>query len=268
MQRQRDWYVEGARRIRATIDTGTLHERTEPSSSNGASLISGKAAGLWGIAGLDTKVRRVAQSVVFALSVVLIVTVGGLEFVRRPVGVAFLVLWTSLGVATAAFRLPGTRSTFDRRQVAPRSILGILGFLALLIVGPWEYTHLSGPIPRDGVLAWIGIALFAIGLVLNAWAMRALHGLYTIRLSIKEGHRLVTSGPYRIVRHPGYLSFVLVLPGMGLALGSVAILAYLPAILAWLILRMRDEEAMLVTEFGEAYRDYQRRTKRLIPFVY
>jgi len=55
---------------------------------------------------------------------------------------------------------------------------------------------------------------------------------------------------------------------MGLALGSLAILAFVPFILAWLVARIRDEEGMLVTEFGEAYRDYQRRTKRLIPFLY
>ena len=70
------------------------------------------------------------------------------------------------------------------------------------------------------------------------------------------------------MRHQGYLGFLLLLPGMGLALGSVAVVAYLPPIIAWLVVRIRDEEAMLVAEFGEAYRSYQRRTKRLIPLLY
>ncbi len=217
---------------------------------------------------MDSRARRAAQAIFLALSDGLILLAGGLEFVQRPVGLAFLILWTVLAVATAALRLPGAPATYDRRQILPRTVLGVVGFLALLIVGPWEYTHLSGPLPRDGLLAWIGIGLLAVGSALNVWAMSALRGLYTVRLSVQAGHRLVTDGPYRIVRHPGYLGFVLLLPGMAFALGSLTILVFVPVLLAWIVTRIRDEEAMLVTEFGEAYRNYQRRTKRLIPYLY
>ena len=217
---------------------------------------------------MDSRARRAAQAIFLALSDGLILLAGGLEFVQRPVGLAFLILWTVLAVATAALRLPGAPATYDRRQILPRTVLGVVGFLALLIVGPWEYTHLSGPLPRDGLLAWIGIGLLAVGSALNVWAMSALRGLYTVRLSVQAGHRLVTDGPYRIVRHPGYLGFVLLLPGMAFALGSLTILVFVPVLLAWIVTRIRDEEAMLVTEFGEAYRNYQGRTKRLIPYLY
>ncbi len=229
---------------------------------------SGKAAGSPRDCAVDTKARRFAQGFFLALSVVLVVLAGGTEFVQRPVGIAFLVLWTVLALATAAFRLPGRPSTYDRRQVLPRVVLGVFGFLALLAVGPWEYTHLSGPIPRDGALAWAGIALFAAGAALYSWAMQALHGQFTIRLSVAERPRLITDGPYAIVRHPGYFGWVLALPGMGLALGSLAILAFAVPMLAWIVTRIRDEEAMLVAEFGDEYRAYQGRTKRLIPFLY
>ncbi len=217
---------------------------------------------------MDETVRRVAQAFFLALSVGLILLAGGLEFVMRPVGLAFVVIWLALAAATAALRLPGKRSVYDRRQVVARAVLGVVGFLGLLAVGPWEYTHLSGPLPRDGVLAWIGIALFAAGTFLYAWAMWSLHGQFTIRLSVKPGDRLVTTGPYRFVRHPGYSGFVLALPGMTLALGSLAILALTVLLVAWIVTRIRDEEAMLVAEFGDAYRAYQTRTKRLIPFLY
>lgn len=217
---------------------------------------------------MDTKTRRIAQAVALALSVGLILLAGGLEFVTRPVGLAFLVLWLLLAAATAVLRQPGRASAYDRRQVAYRIGLGVVGFLGLLAVGPWEYTHLAGPLPRDGLLAWLGIGLFAAGTFLYSWAMWALHGQFTIRLSVEAGDRLVTSGPYRFVRHPGYSGFVLALPGIGLALGSLAILALAVLILAWIVTRIRDEEAMLVAEFGDAYRAYQRRTKRLIPFLY
>lgn len=217
---------------------------------------------------LSPRARRVAQAGFLLLSDVLVVLAGGLEVLMRPVGLAFLALWTALALATAVLRLPGTPSAYDRRQVAYRIVLGVVGFLGLLVVGPWEYTHLSGPLPRDGLLAWVGIALFAVGAFLYAWAMWALHGQFTVRLSVGAGSRLVTSGPYRIVRHPGYFGFVLALPGMALALGSIAILVLTLAFVAWIVVRIRDEETMLIAEFGEAYRAYQRRTKRLIPFLY
>ncbi len=217
---------------------------------------------------MDVRVRRAAQARTFALSIIFILWVAGIESALRPVGLAYLVLWTALAVATAVFRRPGAPSRYDRSQIAWRTVLGVFGFAAILVLGPWEYTRMSGPIPRDGLLAWAGIALFALGIAINAWAMATLRSLYTVRLSVQADHRLVTTGPYRIVRHPAYFGFVLALPGMGLARGSVTILAFTVAILAWLVSRIREEEAMLVERFGDAYRDYQRRTKRLIPFVY
>jgi len=217
---------------------------------------------------MNAVARRAAQAVFFALSVVLILLVAGSEFVQRPVGLAYLALWVALAVATAVFRRPGAPSTYDRSQIVWRSVLGIFGFLAILVLGPWEYTHMTGPLPRDGLLAWIGLAMFALGVAINAWAMATLRSLYTVRLSVQADHRLVTSGPYRRVRHPGYSGFLLALPGMGLALGSLAMLAFTAVILAWLVERIGKEEAMLVEQFGDEYRAYQRRSKRLIPFLY
>ncbi len=217
---------------------------------------------------MDAKTRRAAQAITFAASVLFILWVGGIEFALRPVGLAYLVLWTVLAFATAVYRRPGAPSKYDRSQIAWRTVLGILGFAVILVLGPWEYTHLSGPIPRDGWVAWTGIALFAVGIAINTWAMATLRAMFTVRLGVQKGHRLVTSGPYRLVRHPAYFGFVLALPGMGLALGSVALLALTVAILAWIVSRIRVEEAMLVEQFGEEYRAYQRRTKRLVPMLY
>ncbi len=218
--------------------------------------------------GTNAAARRLAQGITFALSILVILWVGGLEFAQRPVGVAYLVLWAALAFATAIFRRPGAPSRFDRNQIAWRSILGVFGFLAIMIVGPWEYTHMTGPIPRDGLVAWAGIGLFALGVAINAWSMATLRSLYTVRLAIQADHHLVTSGPYRMVRHPGYFGFVLAFPGMALALGSLSMIAVAGATIVWIVQRIGAEEAMLLEQFGDEYRAYQGRTKRLIPFVY
>ena len=98
--------------------------------------------------------------------------------------------------------------------------------------------------------------------------MHALHGSFTTRLVIQPGQILVTSGPYRCVRHPGYLSYILSIAGIGLALASLIGLGLALLVIPLLVWRITHEEHMLVAELGETYQTYARRTKRLIPFIY
>ena len=98
--------------------------------------------------------------------------------------------------------------------------------------------------------------------------MWTLHGLYTTQLGIQPGHRLITTGPYRWLRHPGYLSNLLSLTGIGLALSSLIGLALAALVVPLLLHRIAHEEAMLRDAFGDAYRAYQRRSWRLLPFVW
>jgi protein-S-isoprenylcysteine O-methyltransferase Ste14 len=193
---------------------------------------------------------------------------GGVNFVNRPVGAIYLMLWGMWWTATMLGRARGVRSSYDRTQRAIMSV-GIVVLLLLIIAPPWEYANFAGPIPRDGWLAWAGLALFAAGIALQSAAMWSLHGLYTSRLGVQPGHRIVTRGVYRWVRHPGYLSYIMSLTGIAFALSSL--IALMLAILSvWLILwRIPREEEMLVTEFGAEYQAYMQQTKwRLLPLVY
>lgn len=203
-----------------------------------------------------------------ASCVIIVIAGGGVSFLRRPVGALYLALWLVWWLVTSLGRQIGAPSAYDRTQ---RVIVLALSFVSvpLLIVGPpWEYAHFAGPIPRDGPLAWAGLALFATGIALQAAAMWALRGFYTVRLGMQTEHRLVTSGPYRLVRHPGYLSYILSMTGIGLALSSLLGLGLVVLVMPFLLWRIQREEEMLVAEFGEQYRTYMQQTKRLIPLVY
>jgi protein-S-isoprenylcysteine O-methyltransferase Ste14 len=80
---------------------------------------------------------------------------------------------------------------------------------------------------------------------------------------------LVRSGPYRFIRHPGYLGLILPATLPGLIVGSIAGFAgLLLTTLVHTLLRIRAEEQMLEREFGGSCREYARSTKRLAPFVY
>lgn len=139
----------------------------------------------------------------------------------------------------------------------------------LIVAPPWEYAHFTGPFPRDGPVAWIGLVLFAAGIALQAAAMWELRGMYTVRLGMQPEHHLVTSGPYRLVRHPGYLSYIISMTGIGLALSSLVGLGLVILVAPFILWRIQHEETMLVAEFGEEYQAYVLQTKwRLIPLVY
>jgi protein-S-isoprenylcysteine O-methyltransferase Ste14 len=213
--------------------------------------------------------RQIGLLVFVAACCVLIVAAGGgTGFLQRPVGALYLLLWIVWWALILAGRPRGVPSAYDRSQ-RPILVLGIVALVGLIVGPPYEYAHLSGPIPRDGLLAWLGLVLFATGIVLQAAAFWALRGLYTSRLGIQPGHRLVTRGPYRLVRHPGYLSNLLCLAGMGFALSSLVGLGLTLFVVPLIVQRIEREEEMLAAEFGQAYEQYRRRIRwRLIPCVF
>lgn len=215
-------------------------------------------------------VVRLVGLLFFALAccVVIVLVGGGWVFVRRPVGVSYLTLWSLWWLLIAIGRQRGVPSTYDRSQ-RMILVLGIVALVGLIVLPPWEYAHLSGPIPRDGPLAWLGLGVFAAGILLQATAFRALHGLYTSRLGIQAGHRLVTRGAYRLVRHPGYLSNLLCLIGIGLSLSSLAGLGLALFVVPLIVRRIQSEEAMLAAAFGEEYERYRQQVPwRLVPYVF
>jgi protein-S-isoprenylcysteine O-methyltransferase Ste14 len=79
--------------------------------------------------------------------------------------------------------------------------------------------------------------------------------------------RLVSTGPYRLVRNPMYLGHLIFFAGLALLLSGVAWLVFAGHAL-WFERRVRDDEASLLAQFGEPYRDYLKRVKRWVPGVY
>jgi protein-S-isoprenylcysteine O-methyltransferase Ste14 len=126
---------------------------------------------------------------------------------------------------------------------------------------------------RFGSLAiwtsWIGIIAMSLSLLLRLWANRTLGAFYTRTLRIVKEQHVVQQGPYKVLRHPGYLGIILMWVGAGLAVTNwIAIGIVLASMLTIYHYRMTVEEAMLVKAMGEEYRLYQLHTWRLIPFVY
>jgi protein-S-isoprenylcysteine O-methyltransferase Ste14 len=118
-------------------------------------------------------------------------------------------------------------------------------------------------------LGYAGCLVMLVGMVIRWRAIATLKQQFTIDVNIVEGHRLIEEGLYRFIRHPAYLGGQITMLGFGLALEnwlSIVVLVVLP--LAGHLYRISVEEKALLDHFGPAYKEYKRRTSRLIPGVF
>lgn len=111
-----------------------------------------------------------------------------------------------------------------------------------------------------------GETMIGAGAALRVWAMLTLDRFFTFVVGIADDHRVVQEGPYRLIRHPGYGGAIIAMAGVGVALRNwLALLIMLVVAPLVFALRIRVEEATLVTALGEKYEDYARRTGCLVP---
>jgi len=90
----------------------------------------------------------------------------------------------------------------------------------------------------------------------------------TGRLQTVEGHQLVKDGLYKHIRHPIYLGETVRNFGIALIFSSLYGMSFIVVATIFLLFRMRIEEKMLIDVFGKDYKEYQRKTKRIIPYIY
>jgi protein-S-isoprenylcysteine O-methyltransferase Ste14 len=114
-----------------------------------------------------------------------------------------------------------------------------------------------------------GLIVMWLGLAIRVWAIAALGRAFRTTVEVDYGQAVVSTGPYRWVRHPSYSGLLLIVTGFGLTSGNwlaAAVCAVLP--LPALLRRIHVEEAELVSVLGDRYRAYQAHTKRLVPGVW
>ena len=112
-----------------------------------------------------------------------------------------------------------------------------------------------------------GLVISALGLSLAVWARLNLGRNWGMPMSLKESPELVTSGPYRFIRHPIYSGILIALLGSALVGGIVWLILFL-FFGTYFVLASRGEERLMTWEFPDQYPEYVKRTKALVPFVY
>jgi protein-S-isoprenylcysteine O-methyltransferase len=123
-------------------------------------------------------------------------------------------------------------------------------------------------VPMHPAIVYSGFALTLAGLGLALWARFYLGGNWSGQIELKRDHRLISTGPYGIMRHPIYAGFMLASLGTALVYGELHELLAFALILAAWSYKSRLEENFLVKQFGAEYEEYRKQVKGLVPFVW
>ena len=113
----------------------------------------------------------------------------------------------------------------------------------------------------------LGVILVATGLGFAAWARVHLGRNWSGVVTLKGGHELITSGPYALMRHPIYTGLLTMFVATVIVLGHVAGIIGMPFVFASFWIKLRYEEKLMLKQFPEHYAAYQKRVKRIIPFI-
>jgi len=114
---------------------------------------------------------------------------------------------------------------------------------------------------------FIGVLFCVLGIGFAVWARFHLGREWSSHPTVKEGHQLITSGPYAYVRHPIYTGILLAVLGSALATGIYWIIYFLIILIVFLR-RVKIEEQLMTKMFPDQYPKYKARTKALIPFIW
>ena len=150
--------------------------------------------------------------------------------------------------------------------IAIRSALGVIFYGMLMMWLFWPSLLSFTYLPLPGVARWSGVVLLVPALWLLLASFSAMGTSYRGGVGLYDKHELVTSGPYRMIRHPIYVGFILVMLAVALisanwlmGLAGIALVTTIPA------RRIRIEEAQLRERFGDAWDSYASRTSMLFP---
>jgi protein-S-isoprenylcysteine O-methyltransferase Ste14 len=165
----------------------------------------------------------------------------------------------------------GTLKT--RRTVATESFASRYGVLFLEVAGFVLIFKESAGIgilghqifPETYALAAAGVALTWIGIAIALWARWHLGQYWSARVTLKEDHQLIRTGPYAHFRHPIYSGIILAAIGGALAIDRWQCVAGIAVIILGYSIKAKREESMLTAQFGEAFQEHCRHTGFLLP---
>ncbi len=142
---------------------------------------------------------------------------------------------------------------------ATLTLIGLV--IGIFQIGTFEYT------PGNHTLRLIGLAIYLLFSWIQVWAYKTLGENYSQEIVIFKNHNLVVKGPFRLVRHPQYISQILMDLGAGFAVMSYIILPIAVLQIPFIILRASLEDKLLLKHFSEEFKAYKTKSGFMIPFI-
>ncbi|MDP2983653.1 MAG: isoprenylcysteine carboxylmethyltransferase family protein [Candidatus Latescibacter sp.] len=161
-----------------------------------------------------------------------------------------------------------------KSTVTASSDKGSLSLLYILITLGYVLSFSIGATKIGRIYHWdtffaIGIVLILIGLVIRIQSILILKQYFTYSVAKVENHKLIETGLYKRIRHPGYLGQLIIFIGISTSLSNwLSILLMIIPIIIGYIYRIKVEERFMIEQTGEIYLNYQKRTNRIIPMIY
>jgi protein-S-isoprenylcysteine O-methyltransferase Ste14 len=182
---------------------------------------------------------------------------------------AIQVLWTLLW---GYWAISALGSLSAQRVQRPTSYLihlaMVLPAYLLPLLGVYRVGLLAERIlPPSPLVEFSGVLLVTLGAGFAIWARKHLGSYWSANVTIKDKHRLIRTGPYRLVRHPIYTGLLTALIGTVIVIGQWHALLAVGIALIAMIRKIRLEERWLGQHMGEEYRRYQAETRALVPLI-
>ncbi len=183
--------------------------------------------------------------------------------------IVYLVEFVIISIVRQAYTSRYRKLEIFRGRTKPVD-LALLALIGLGMLTPLVYVFSDvlefADYPLPDWVGWLGAIFFAVAIWL-LWRSHADLGRnWTPTLGLRDEHRLVTDGVYRFIRHPMYAAHLLWGVAQAMMLHNwIAGFSLIVLVVPQYLLRVGDEEQMMVEEYGQAYRDYMQRTGRIIP---
>lgn len=188
---------------------------------------------------------------------------------HREVAVIIGVGWIGLiayWLVSASKSKHNVKTTY-RKFALFRFVIFFLLLIFIELTGKNHRYNYSGFYLKSEVAQISGLVLFLCGIFVSIWARINIATNWGMPMSIKEKPELVTSGPYKYIRHPIYSAFLLSMAGTALAI-SLYWTVILVSVGSYFIYSAVQEEHYLGGQFGKQYTVYKKKTKMLIPFIF
>lgn len=162
----------------------------------------------------------------------------------------------------------------SKSKVTTSNDKGSLWWLYGLITVGYALSFAIGATKIGRIYPWntffaIGMALFVVGFIIRMYSILTLNRYFTYSVAKVENHKIIDTGLYKFIRHPGYLGQLIIFMGISISISNgLSILLMMTPVTLGYLYRIKVEEKFMTDQLGEDYQHYQDRTKRIIPLLY